>query len=185
MERSETGEDGASYYRFWVTFSSVQGEEELIMMLFLPITSPPRPRVNKADVIIVSIVYLLYYLLGLFAESQVRRIGRLAARYDRQRLGLAQWCQGSLQQSVIQGEGRLVRREWLLFRDGRQSPRQVLVPGVFTFCQGESRFVFSSTVASNCMPRVTVFLLPSSRLTFRFIYLSHTLLLWCRLMRAQ
>ena len=52
-------------------------------------------------------------------------------------MGLAKRRQSGLKQSVVQGEGRFVCRKWILFRDGGQPARQILVPGIFPFGQGE------------------------------------------------
>ena len=74
---------------------------------------------------------------GLLAEPQVCGVGGLAARHDRQRVGLARPSQSRLQQSVVQSQSRLVRRERLLLRHRRQPPRQILVPRVLAIGQSE------------------------------------------------
>ena len=60
----------------------------------------------------------MYLFTGIFTEQQVRRVGRLAARHDRQRLGLEKQYQSCFQQSIEQGKSRVVCRERQLLRDG-------------------------------------------------------------------
>lgn len=50
---------------------------------------------------------MLDILIGFFAQPQICGVSRIAARYDCQRVGLAKRRQSSLEQSVVEGEGRL------------------------------------------------------------------------------
>ena len=74
---------------------------------------------------------------GLFSGQQVRGVGGLPARHDRQRVGLAAQRQGGLQQGQLARQGRLVRRERQLLRHRRQPARQVLVPGALQVLKGQ------------------------------------------------
>lgn len=64
---------------------------------------------------------------GVLSNSEIRRIRRLAARHDRERLGLAIGHQSRVEQSFNQSQGNLFCREWHVFCHRRQSARQVLV----------------------------------------------------------
>ena len=66
---------------------------------------------------------------GVLPHPEVRGVRGIAARHDRQRVGLEGGGEGRVQQVLQQGEGRQLRRERLLLRDGRQQTRQVLVLG--------------------------------------------------------
>lgn len=74
----------------------------------------------------------------LLRELQVPGLRGLAARHDRQRVGVARRPEARLEQGVVQGEGGQLRRVRRLLRHRGQSARQVLVPGVLQRRKGLS-----------------------------------------------
>lgn len=90
--------------------------------------------------------FLLFCIQGIFTEQQIRGFGGVAARYDRQRMGLEKQRKSRLEQSIEQSKGRVFRWEWELFRYGGKQARQILVPRVLPQCQGKKKKTSISTL---------------------------------------